>query len=50
MKEYSSIINVTPDPEEIKEDTQQQKRIPKSTKQKQETPEKDKEEDPSKLN
>ena len=30
MKEYSSIINVTPDPEEIKEDTQQQKRIPES--------------------
>ena len=32
MKEYSSIINVTPEPEEIKEDTQQQKRIPESTK------------------
>ena len=41
MKEYSSIINVTPEPEEIKTDTQQQKRIPKSTKQKLKKPEKD---------
>ena len=44
MKEYSSIINVTPDPEEIKEDTQPQKRIQKPIKQKPETPEKNTEE------
>jgi len=48
MKEYSSIINVTPDPEEIKEDTQKQKRIQKPTKQKPKTSEKDIEE-PSKV-
>ena len=41
MKEYSSIINVTPEPEEIKEDTQKQKRIQKPTKQKPKTSEKD---------
>ena len=44
MKEYSSIINVTPEPEEIKQDTQQQKRIPESSKQKPKKPEKDTEE------
>ena len=44
MKEYSSIINVTPEPEEIKEDTQKQKRIPKPPKQKPKTSEKDTEE------
>ena len=44
MKDYSSIINVTPEPEEIKQDTQQQKRIPESSKQKSKKPEKDTEE------
>ena len=44
MKEYSSIINVTPEPEEIKEDTQKQKRIQKPTKQKPKKSEKDTEE------
>ena len=41
MKEYSSIINVTPEPEEIKEDTQKPKRIQKPTKQKPKKSEKD---------
>ena len=44
MKEYSSIINVTPEPEEIKEDTQKPKRIQKPIKQKPKTTEKDTEE------
>ena len=44
MKEYSSIINVTPEPEEIKENTQKPKRIQKPTKQKPKTTEKDTEE------
>ena len=33
MKEYSSNIKVTPEPEEIKENTQKQKRNQKQTKQ-----------------
>ena len=35
---------MTPEPEEIKQDTQQQKRIPESSKQKPKKPEKDTEE------